>query len=147
EPLFGPPPQIARKIKERVRLETDLIASVGIGPNKFLAKLASDRSKPDGLLVIEADQAKTVLANLPVGRIWGDGKKGEKRLHQLGIRTIGELAATPEAFLVKHFGESGEWIWQLANGRDDRAVIPDREAKSVSTETTFAQDIGDPNVL
>jgi DNA polymerase-4 len=147
EPLFGPAPEIARKVKERVRAETDLIASVGVAPNKFLAKLASDTSKPDGLLVIEADQAKGFLAGLPVSRIWGVGKKGEKRLHKLGIRTIGELASTPEAFLIKHIGEAGQWVWQLANGRDDRAVVPDREAKSVSTETTFPRDISDPEVL
>jgi DNA polymerase-4 len=147
EPLFGPPLEIARKLKARVRAETQLIASVGVAANKFLAKLASDFSKPDGLLNIEPDKATDFLKTLPVGRIWGVGAKGEKRLHELGIRTIGELAAIPEAWIVRHLGDGGREIWKLANGSDDRKVVPDREAKSVSTETTFAQDIGDRQVL
>jgi DNA polymerase-4 len=147
EPLFGPAPEIAKNIKERIHMELNLVASIGVAPNKFLAKLASDISKPDGLLFIEADQANTFLAPLPVTRIWGVGAKGEKRLHQLGIRTIGELAAMPERFLVEQLGEAGQWMWQLANGHDDRAVVPDREAKSISTETTFARDIRDPLIL
>jgi DNA polymerase-4 len=147
EGLFGPPPEIARKIKARIKQETQLIASVGVAPNKFLAKLASDHGKPDGLVVVPADGVATFLAPLPVGRIWGVGAKGGKRLHALGIHTIGQLAAYPERALADHFGEVGRHIWLLANGRDDRLVIPDREAKSVSTETTFAQDIGNRRVL
>jgi DNA polymerase-4 len=147
EGLFGPPPEIARKIKARIREETQLIASVGVAPNKFLAKLASDHGKPDGLVVVPADGVAAFLAPLPVGRIWGVGAKGEKRLHALGIQTIGQLAAFPDGGLVDHFGEVGRHVWLLANGRDDRLVVPDREAKSLSTETTFAQDIGDRRVL
>src|SRR5262245_49521503 len=94
EPLFGPAPEIARRLKERIKNQTDLVASVGVAPNKFLAKLASDTSKPDGLLVIEEHQALKVLSPLPVGRIWGVGKKAEQKLHKLGIRTIGDLAGT-----------------------------------------------------
>ncbi|HEV3118005.1 MAG TPA: DNA polymerase IV, partial [Gemmataceae bacterium] len=92
EPLFGPAPQIARRLKDRIRDEIRLIASVGVAPNKFLAKLASDISKPDGLLVVEEDKVRDFLGPLPVSRIWGVGAKGEKRLHQLGLRTIGALA-------------------------------------------------------
>jgi DNA polymerase-4 len=147
EPLFGPAPEIARRLKQRIQDETRLIASVGVAPNKFLAKLASDLSKPDGLLVVEATRVREFLAPLPVSRIWGVGAKGEKRLHQLGLRTIGELAAAPRKLLVDHCGEAGASIWQLANGEDNRTVVPDRQAKSVSTETTFAQDIGDLSVL
>lgn len=147
EALFGTALEIARKLKQRVRSEIQLIASVGVAPNKFLAKLASDFGKPDGLLNIEAERVSEFLKDLPVGRIWGVGAKGEKRLHSLGIRTIGQLAATPETTLVAHFGEGGREIAKLARGMDDRQVVPDREAKSVSTETTFAQDIGDRQVL
>jgi DNA polymerase-4 len=147
EGLFGPAPEIARRIKERVRAQTGLTASVGVAPNKFLAKLASDLRKPDGLVVVPPDSVAEFLAPLPIGRLWGVGVKGEKRLQALGVRTVGQLAALPERVLVDQFGEAGRHVWELAHGRDDRAVVPDREAKSVSTETTFAQDVGDRAVL
>jgi DNA polymerase-4 len=147
ERLFGPPAQIARTIKDHIRDDLRLTASVGVAPNKFLAKLASDLKKPDGLVVIEPDQVNEVLAPLPVSRLWGVGKKGEKRLHQLGLRTIGQLAALPEQVLVAHFGESGRHLWQLAHGLDDRLVVPDQEAKSISSETTFARDIASRRAL
>jgi DNA polymerase-4 len=147
EGLFGPAPEIARRIKDRVKAETGLVASVGVAPNKFLAKLASDHGKPDGFVVLEPDTIAAFLAPLPVGRIWGVGAKGEKRLHALGIRTVGELAALPERLLADHLGEVGRHVWRLAHGQDDRTVIPDRQAKSVSTETTFAHDVDDREVL
>jgi DNA polymerase-4 len=147
ESLFGPAQEIARQIKNRIRAETGLIASVGVAPNKYLAKLASDFGKPDGFVVLSPDKVTEFLSPLPVSRIWGVGAKGEKRLHDAGIRTIGQIAALPEKVLSDRFGEMGRHIWQLANGLDDRNVVPDREAKSVSTETTFAQDIGDRSVL
>jgi DNA polymerase-4 len=147
EGLFGPAPQIARRIKERVRDETGLVASVGVAPNKFLAKLASDLRKPDALVVVPADGVAAFLNPLPVGRIWGIGAKAEKRLHALGLHTVGQLAELPEEVLAGHFGETGRHVWRLANGLDGRLVVPDREAKSISTETTFAQDIGDAEVL
>ena len=147
EGLFGPAPEVARRVKQRVRAETSLIASVGVAPNKFLAKLASDHGKPDGLVVVPPEQVVAFLAPLPVGRLWGVGAKAEKRLHQLGVRTVGQLAALPERHLVERFGDLGRHVWLLAHGRDERAVVPDREAKSISSETTFAQDIGDRDVL
>ena len=147
EGLFGPAPEIARKIKDRIRAETGLIASVGVAPNKYLAKLASDFGKPDGFVVLSPENVTGFLAPLPVNRIWGVGAKGEKRLHDMGIHTIGQIAALPEKLLNDRFGEMGRHIWNLANGIDDRTVVPDREAKSVSTETTFADDIGDRSVL
>jgi len=147
ESLFGPAPEIAAQLKARIKQETDLVASVGAAPNKFLAKLASDLSKPNGLLVVEPASVAGLLAPLPVNRIWGVGKKGEKRLHELGISTIGQLAATPVQFLIDRFGEVGRQIWELAQGRDDQPVVPDREAKSVSTETTFPRDVADRAVL
>ncbi len=143
----GPAPQIGRQIKGRVRDEVGLTASVGVAPNKFLAKLASDHGKPDGLVVVDPESVSEFLAPLPVSRIWGVGKKAESRLHALGIETIGQLAAIPEGLLADHFGEMGRHIWQLAHGQDERCVVPDREAKSISTETTFPEDIGDRDVL
>src|SRR5208283_3828129 len=147
EGLIGPGPEIARQIKTRIKAETQLIASVGVAPNKFLAKLASDHGKPDGLVILPSDQVASFLKPLPVGRIWGVGAKSEKRLHDLGIRTIGDLTALPDKVLLTRFGESGRHIWQLAHGLDDRKVVSDREAKSISTETTFENDIGDRHVL
>jgi DNA polymerase IV len=147
EALFGSAPEIAHKLKTRIKAETGLTASVGVAPNKFLAKLASDHGKPDGLVVVTSDGVSAFLMPLPVGRIWGVGAKAEKRLHALGIDTIGQFAALPEQVLVDHFGDMGRHVWRLAHGEDDRRVIPDREAKSISTETTFAQDIDDPETL
>jgi DNA polymerase-4 len=147
EGLFGPAPEVARRVKERIRAETALTASVGVAPNKFLAKLASDLGKPDGLVVVHPDRVAGLLAPLPVGRLWGVGAKSEKRLHALGLRTIGQLAALPERVLADHFGTAGRHLHALAHGRDERAVVPDREAKSISTETTFAEDVGDRTAL
>jgi DNA polymerase-4 len=147
EPLFGPAPEIAHQLKARILADTHLVASVGVAPNKFLAKLASDLGKPNGFVIVESDRVREFLEPLPVNRIWGVGAKGEKRLHTLGLRTIGDLAAVPEHFLVDHLGEAGRYMWELAQGRDERAVIPDRQAKTVSAETTFATDIGDREVL
>ena len=147
EGLFGPAPVIARRIKEQVRAETGLVASVGVAANKFLAKLASDYGKPDGFVVLSPERATAFLTSLSVSRLWGVGAKGEKRLHALGVHTIGQLAALPERVLADHFGESGRHLWQLAHGQDGRTVTPDREAKSVSTETTFTLDVADRHVL
>jgi len=147
EGLFGPAQEIARRIKARIWAETGLIASVGVAPNKFLAKLASDHGKPDGFVVVPQDSVQDFLTPLPVARLWGVGAKGQKRLHALGIQTIGQLAELPENVVVGHFGESGRHLWRLAHGHDDRAVVPDRDAKSLSTETTFHQDIADRQVL
>ncbi|HET6327083.1 MAG TPA: DNA polymerase IV [Planctomycetaceae bacterium] len=147
EPLFGPAPAIAAQIKTRVKSETGLTASVGVAPNKFLAKLASDHGKPNGLVVVGHDRISEFLAPLPVGRIWGVGKKAEQRLQALGIETIGQLARLAEQDLVGQFGELGQHFRQLANGNDNREVVRDREAKSISTETTFAKDISDRQLL
>ena len=147
EGLFGAADEIARRLKTRIRTDLNLVASVGVAPNKFLAKLASDLGKPDGLLVVDPERVQEFLDPLPVSRLWGVGAKGEKRLHQLGLRTVGQLAALPEKTLRDHLGEVGAHLWRLAHGRDDRAVIPDEQAQSVSTETTFARDIGNRRVL
>jgi DNA polymerase-4 len=143
----GAAPEAARRIKERVRAETGLAASVGVAANKFLAKLAGDLGKPDGLLVVRPEEADAFLAPLPVGRLWGVGAAGERRLHALGLRTVGQVAALPERALEGHLGAAGRQLWLLARGQDDRPVVPDREARSVSVETTFEDDVGDRGVL
>ena len=145
--LFGAGEAIARQIKQRIRTETGLIASVGVASNKFLAKLASDHGKPNGLVVVPEDEVLQFLAPLPVGRLRGVGAKGEKRLHALGLRTVGQIAQLPEKVLVGHFGDHGSHLWQLAHGVDERTVMVDREAKSISTETTFAADLSDLEAL
>ena len=147
EQLFGPATAIAKRIKREIHDELKLVASAGVAPNKFLAKIASDLDKPDGFVVVEPEQVRQFLDPLPVGRIWGVGKQGNKTMQRLGVRTIGDLGRLPLELLESHFGSSGEHFWRLARGIDDRPVVPDREAKSISHETTFAADIDDPDVL
>ena len=147
EPLFGPSPQIGRQIKRRIRDELRLVASVGVAPNKFLAKIASDLGKPDGFVVVAPDHVQAFLDPLPVGRIWGVGKVTGRVFERLAIRTIGELREMPVSELEEQFGSSGRHYWELAHGIDARPVVPDREAKSISHETTFAVDISDAEIL
>jgi DNA polymerase-4 len=141
--LFGPPEAIGHAIKHRIREEIGLVASVGVAPNKFLAKLASDMEKPDGFVVIPADRAANLLADLPVSRIWGVGKVGRQALARLDIHTFRDLRDAPGDLIARHFGLSAEHLLQLAWGRDERPVVPDSDAKSVGAETTFAADIAD----
>lgn len=147
ESLFGPSVEIGRQIKQRIRADLRLTASVGVATNKFVAKIASDLKKPDGFVVVEPDQIQTFLAPLPVGRLWGVGKVTGQVFERLGVRTIGQLRQMPLNTLNDLFGSSGEHYWQLAHGIDDRQVVPDRDAKSISNETTFAEDIADMDVL
>ncbi len=147
EPLFGPSAEIGRQIKQRIRSELRLVASVGVAPNKFLAKIASDLGKPDGFVVVETEQVQAFLDPLPVGRLWGVGKVTGQVFERLAIRTIGQLRQMPVATLEDRFGAAGRHYWQLAHGIDDRPVVPDREAKSISHETTFAEDIADQELL
>jgi DNA polymerase-4 len=147
ESLLGPAPEIDRRIKQQVRDEVQLVASVGVAPNKFLAKIASDLQKPDALVVVDPHGVQEFLDPLPVGRLWGVGKAAGKVFDRFGIRTIGQLRRLPATTLSELFGASGEHFWQLAQGIDDRRVVPDREAKSISHETTFAADVDDMGVL
>jgi DNA polymerase-4 len=147
EPLVGPAPEIGRRIKRQIGDELQLVASVGVAPNKFLAKIASDLQKPDALVVVEPDQVQKFLDPLPVGRLWGVGRVTGKVFDRLRIRTIGQLRELSVESLQELFGAAGEHYWRLARGIDDRHVVPDREAKSISNETTFAADIDDPDVL
>jgi DNA polymerase-4 len=145
--LFGPAPEIGRKIKQAIRKELCLVASVGVAPSKFVAKIASDLKKPDGFVVVEPERVQEFLDPLPVERLWGVGRQGSKVFEKMGIRTIGQLRQWPLETLKDCFGSSGEHLWQLAHGKDDRRVIPERDAKSISHETTFERDVGDLEVL
>jgi DNA polymerase IV len=147
EPLFGPAAEIGWQIKRRIRNELGLVASVGVATTKFLAKIASDFHKPDGFLAVESGQEQLFLDPLPVGRIWGVGKVTGLTFARLGIRTIGDLRKLSLNAVSQLFGASGQHYWELAQGIDPRRVVPDREAKSISHETTFAEDIGDREVL
>jgi len=142
--LFGPPDRIAARIRTDVRSELDLTASVGVGPNKLIAKLASVRAKPDGLLVVRADETTPFLHALPVGALWGIGDKTAELLSRLGIRTVGELARTPAAILERVLGEAqGRSLLDLSAGRDGRQVVPFEAPKSVSHEETYPRDLDD----
>ncbi len=145
--LFGSAAKIGRRIKREIREELNLVASVGVAPNKFLAKLASDIDKPDGFREVREGEARELLDPLPVTRLWGVGPKGAKTLERLGIRTVGQLRAYPPRLLAQHFGSGGEQLWRLAHGEDDRPVVPLQEAKSISNETTFPRDVEDPSTL
>ena len=145
--LLGPPVQIAQSIKSDIRQQTGLTASVGLAPNKFLAKIASDIRKPDGFVVVEAVEIETFLHHLPISRLWGVGPKTEERLHELGFRTIGDVAAAERESLVRRLGSLGEHLYQLSHGHDDRPVIPNWEPKSISSETTFEEDTDDRELL
>ena len=145
--LFGSAVDIGREIKRLVREELGLVVSVGVAPNKFLAKIASDLEKPDGFVVVEPERIQEFLDPLPINRLWGVGRQGGKVFDRLGIHTIGRLRRWPLETLKERFGASGEHFWNLARGLDDRSVVPDREAKSISNETTFEQDIADAEIL
>lgn len=145
--LFGPADRIGMRIKQEIRTELGLVASVGVAPNKFLAKLASDLGKPDGFVVVDSQHVQDFLDPLPVGRLWGVGRVAGRELESMGVRTIGELGRLPAEALEERFGKSGRHLWELAHGVDERPVVPDREAKSISHETTFAADIDDTEAL
>jgi DNA polymerase-4 len=146
--LFGDAVRIARLLRARVREEAGLALTVGVAANKFLAKLASTRGKPDGLLVVPADRALEFLHPLPVAALWGAGHATVDVLARYGLRTVGEVAATPRATLERALGPAlGAHLHELAWGRDERPVVPFEAAKSVGSEETFASDIDDPERL
>jgi DNA polymerase-4 len=132
--------EIACRIKDEISRRTDLTASIGVAPNKFLAKLASDLNKPDGLTVIAEKDKVQVLAPLTVSKIWGVGKVTERRLQELGIHTIGDLQRFPVNELRRRFGNAAERLHSLALGEDDRGVLTEEETKSISSENTFDAD-------
>ena len=147
ERLFGTAESVGRQIKESIRSELNLVASVGIAPNKFLAKIASDLEKPDGFVQVDPRGVQAFLDPLPVGRLWGVGRQTSKVFQRLGVHTICQLRALPLSVLTSHFGSHGEHLSKLAHAIDNRPVVPDREAKSISNETTFATDLDDQESL
>ena len=149
-PLNAPlkvPVDFARRLRQRIREELRLTASVGVAPNKFLAKLASDLQKPDGLTVITPDDVDRVLPPLPVTRIWGIGPKSADHLAAMNLKTIGDLRRMPDDWFDREFGEDGGRFRRLIHGLDDRPVHTDAEAKSISHEHTFEEDVTDPQHL
>lgn len=145
---FTGPKALGRAIKDRVFEETGLIISAGLAPNKFLAKLASDLNKPDGLVVIPYGKECESLANLPIKRIWGVGPSTERRLKDGGFALIKDVQALlDEKPLVPYVGNQARRIWELARGIDERPVEPDRQIQSVGNEETYESDVEDPAVI
>ncbi len=145
--LFGSAERIGRRIKSDIARELQLVASVGVAPNKFLAKLASDLEKPNGFTVIPPERIQAILDPLSISRIWGVGKVTQRRFESHGITTFGQLRQLSNSQARQLFGSSGEHFWNLSQGIDSRQVIPERHAKSISHEHTFPQDIEDMEIL
>ena len=140
--LFGSPVEIAKQLKERIRRETGITCSVGVGPNKLLAKMAADLQKPDGLTVMSRKEMPILLWPLPVRKLFGVGHRYEQHLHKLNIHTIGDLAKYPVSILKKKFGLNGETLWLSANGIDSSPVDPDslNQVKSIGQQITLPRD-------
>jgi DNA polymerase-4 len=134
---------IAREIKKRIKKETELTASAGVAGNKFLAKIASDMDKPDGLYVITPEKAQPFIEALKIGEFYGVGRATQQKMETLGIRTGADLKKWEEIDLVKQFGKSGHHYYRIARGIDNRTVNPDRIRKSIGKERTFSEDISD----
>jgi DNA polymerase IV len=134
---------VARRLKERIRGDTGLTASAGVAPNKFLAKIASGWKKPDGLTVISPDRVEPFLQQLPVEALWGVGPVTARKLRARGIERLVDVRAVDAAALHEAVGSLAEWLRQLAQGLDDRPVVPDREAKSSGSENTYPDDLTD----
>ena len=146
--MYSGPKALGRAIKDRVFEETGLIISAGLAPNKFLAKLASDLDKPDGLVVIPYGREKEILAPLPIKRIWGVGPRTEKILKTGGFHLMRHIQALPdESSLIPLLGNQARRIWELANGIDDRPVETDRKIQSIGAEETYEEDLTDGNAI
>lgn len=145
--LFGSADSIAFTIKQRIKQELNLTASVGLACNKFLAKLASDLQKPDGFVIVQPNRVQEFLDPLSVERLWGVGKKTAEQLHKLNIKTVKDLRHLEKGYLTQLFGVLGNQLYQLAQGIDERLVESGRKVKSIGHETTFVKDIVDQDVL
>jgi DNA polymerase IV len=144
---LGSPRVIAELIRAQVREQQSISCSVGIAPVKFVAKIASARCKPDGLLVVPAAGLLDFLHPLPAAALWGVGDRSEQVLHRLGLRTVGDIAHVSAATMRRELGAAGEHLWALAWGRDERLVTPQRQEKSVGAEETFDTDVDDPELI
>jgi DNA polymerase-4 len=145
--LFGEPQEIAREIKRKIKETVNLTCSVGVAPNKFLAKIASDMEKPDGLTLILPDKVPEFIDSLPVKKVPGVGKKMFRQLELLGIRTLGDVQRLPEKSLLKHLGKFGKRLRTLSSGSDHSPVTPQAPHKSISSERTLAADTRDVKLL
>ena len=145
--LFGSAEGIGQSIQQSIKAELRLAASIGIAPNKFLAKIASDIDKPNGFVCIKPAEIQTFLDPLPIGRIWGVGKVTAKQFITANLHTLGDVRQLTKEDAIRILGKHGEHFWELAQGIDDRPVVPEHRAKSISNETTFAADIRDRNIL
>jgi DNA polymerase-4 len=143
----APPVEILARLAREIERDIGVTVSIGLAPNKFLAKIASDLDKPRGFSVIGAQEASQFLARQPIGLIWGVGRVFQEKLAADGLKTIGQLQEMDATTLARRYGAMGLRLASLAWGRDDRRVSPDRETKSVSSETTFNTDISDPEKL
>lgn len=141
------PAETILNLVRNIRKTVGITVSVGLSHNKFLAKLSSDLDKPNGFTVIGQSETLDRLAPMPVEKIWGVGQAMQKKLSANGVKTIGHLQNLEEAFLLKQYGNVGQHLYRLSRGLDDRIVSPEREAKSISSETTFEKDIADPDSL
>ncbi len=145
--LFGAPEAIAMKIKAAVRNETGLTVSAGVAASKFVAKIASDLRKPDGLTVVPHGKEREFLAPLPVGKLWGVGKVTQAELHLMGVETIGDLSRITVEVLAKRFGKHGVLLHELSLGIDEREVVPEQEARSIGREDTYPEDLVDMETI
>ena len=145
--LFGSVTDIGKRIQQDIQNELSLVASLGIAPSKFVAKIASDINKPNGFKEIKLDEVQDFLDPLPVSRLWGVGKVTNAEFERMGISTIKQVRLQQLDTMQYRFGKFGKHIWELANGIDHRQVVTDHQAKSISNETTFATDISNPPVL
>ena len=141
ERLFGSPVELAKKIKQKVFQDIGLTVSAGIAPSKFVAKIASDMDKPDGLTVVLPNKVREFLDPLPINKMWGAGKVTQKALNDLGIHTFRDLSQTSINILERKFGKQGLKMHELSMGIDERDVVPHHDAKSIGHELTFSQDI------
>jgi DNA polymerase-4 len=145
--LFGAPEAIAMKIKAAVRKETGLTVSAGVAASKFVAKIASDLRKPDGLAIVPCGKEREFLAPLPVGKLWGVGKVTQAELHRMGVETIGDLSRIAVEVLAKRFGKHGVLLHELSLGIDERDVVPEQEARSIGREDTYPEDLVDMETI
>jgi DNA polymerase-4 len=145
--LFGEPQETAREIKRQIKETVQLTCSIGVAPNKFLAKIASDLEKPDGLTMILPDKVSAFIDALPIKKVPGVGKKMHRQLELLSIRTLGDVQRLPEKTLVKHLGKFGQRLYALSSGTDHSAVTPHASHKSISSERTLAADTRDTKLL
>jgi DNA polymerase-4 len=145
--LFGPPEEIAKMIKTAVFQEIGITVSAGVAPTKFVAKIASDLKKPDGLMIVREDEVTAFLEPLPIDKLWGVGKATQKALALLGVQTIGDLSRFPLDVLERNFGKHGAHLHLLSQGIDDRDVEVSQEVKSIGHEETFTDDLLDMDII